>query len=317
MASNFENFKQQLDDAVELLENSGIVEKNTVVLQNTLDPLIDTKSLLSRCEWLCESYTNTKPTIRIIHHLACSGGTLFSKCISAMPNVYLLSEAHPFSDLRTNKSKPSYTPSDISMLTKHAGIPNQRALAVKLFKSAIDEVYKHVTNMGGTLVLRDHTHSDFNTNEVIPAKSVLIKLLEEDYNIASVLTIRNPIDSYASLIKNGWLHFEPSTFDEYCRRLLLLIESFEQNKIFKYEDFLANPQEQMLAITQALDLSFDDSFEYIFGMFSVTGDSGRSGDIIGERERIVSAEVLEESLTSIHYQKLVSAYYFMENSLSI
>jgi len=307
MTSNFAHFKQQIDDAVELLERSGKVEKNPIVLTNKLEHLVDTQSLLTRCDTICKKYESSKPTIRIMHHFACSGGTLFSKCISAMPNVYLLSEVHPYTDIGISKIKPNYAPSDISTLTKHAGIPKQRELAAKLFKKSIDEVYKHVTNLGGVLVLRDHTHADYTTKDPTPEKSSITTLLEDSYNIESVLTIRDPIDSYASLVNNGWVNFEPNSFDEYCRRLLLLIDSFDQNRIYKYENFLISPQEQIKAITKALDIPFDDTFEDIFSMFKVTGDSGRKSDIIGGRERVVPEGILAESLTSEWYKKIYYA----------
>ncbi|MGI9318498.1 MAG: hypothetical protein ACR2QW_14300, partial [bacterium] len=37
----------------------------------------------------------TKPTIRILHNMARSGGTLVSKCLGAMDSVRLFSEIHP------------------------------------------------------------------------------------------------------------------------------------------------------------------------------------------------------------------------------
>lgn len=299
--STFNRFKRQLDSALDLLESSEQI-KQLDLPQVLGAQMLDTESLLNRCDQVCEKHKQEKPTIRIIHHLACSGGTLISKCISAMPNVYLLSEVHPYTDLATGTGKPKYAPSDIASLSKYAGIPKQRELAGKLFKQSVDQVYQHVTAQGGILVLRDHTHADFNTQEPIPEKSALIALLEEDYEIKSVLTLRDPIDSYASLVKNGWLHFEPQTFDEYCRRLLLLLEQFEAKQIYKYEEFLKAPQEQMLATAKALDLPFDETFEDVFGMFKVTGDSGRSGDIIQPRTRLVSDEILEEAKNASAYK---------------
>lgn len=313
MPTVFDQFKQQLDDALELLGSDTSSEKNdlkaNIANQSfSLTEFVNNKSLLARCDQICEKHKQEKPTIRVIHHLACSGGTLISKCISAMPNVYLLSEVHPYTDLGIGKEKPQYAPSDIASLTKYAGIPRQKELATKLFKNAIDETYQHVAKLGGILVLRDHTHADFNTNEPIPEKSALVALLEDDYEIQSVLTLRNPIDSYASLVKNGWVHFTPQSFDEYCRRLLLLLEQFEPEQIFKYEDFLTEPQKQMEAIANALELPFDESFEDVFSMFKVTGDSGRSADVIGERERIAPVEILQETEDSEHYSTFCSIF---------
>ena len=36
-----------------------------------------------------------KPNIRIIHHMARTGGTVISKCLASMDEVILLSEIHP------------------------------------------------------------------------------------------------------------------------------------------------------------------------------------------------------------------------------
>ncbi len=310
MTSNFQLFKQQIDDAVALIESSQGVNPaasltHTLVDPNAIGSLVDTQSLLSRCDELCNKFEAKKPTIRIIHHLACSGGTLISKCIAAMPNVYLLSEVHPFTDLGIGTGKPKYTPSDIISLTKHANIPQQKELVGKLFKNAIDEVYQHVTRYGGILVLRDHTHADFNTNEPIPHQSTLIKLLEETYEVKSVLTIRNPIDSYVSLVKNGWVHFEPQTFDEYCKRLLCLTEQFKMEDIFKYEDFTKDPKRQMQDIAQTLALPFDDAFEEIFSLFKVTGGSGRNSDAISTRSRREFSEKLKSEINnSVSFKKI-------------
>ncbi|UPW20061.1 sulfotransferase [Agarivorans sp. TSD2052] len=304
MSNNFNKFKQQIDQALALVESAAGVDIPQLP-QEANEQFVDTQSLLERCELVCKQHEDKKPTIRIIHHLACSGGTLISKCISAMPNVYLLSEVHPFTELAVGTGQPKYAPSDIISLSKYAGIPKQKKLAAKLFKSAISEVYSHVESMGGVLVLRDHTHADFTTNEPIPEKSALLALLEDDYQIKSVLTLRNPIDSYASLVKNGWVHFEPKSFDEYCRRLLLLLEQFEPEKIFKYEDFLNEPQEQMQAIANVLNLPFDESFEDVFSMFKVTGDSGRSSAVIGSRESLAGDSLMAEAKESLYYNKFL------------
>ncbi|WNC71303.1 hypothetical protein RGQ13_14385 [Thalassotalea psychrophila] len=306
MSTNFEMLKKQLDDAVGLIEKTNVDWESHIGLPESFGSLNDIQSLLDLCDKICKEYeVKKKPTIRIIHHLACSGGTLISKCISAMPNVYLLSEVHPFINRGTGLG------TDISTLTKYAGIPNQRKLAEGLFKESIDKVYQHVNDLGGALVLRDHSHVDFNTNEEIPEKSRTLAILEEDYTVQSILTIRNPIDSYESLVKNGWVHFKPRTFDEYCSRLLQLINKFKKEEIFKYEDFVKQPKEQMQMITKALSLPYDDDFEDIFGIFKVTGDSGRSSDVISDRpRRELSATFENEIINSTNFQSIIDANYF-------
>lgn len=304
MSNSFSQFKQQIDQALSLLENASAIQGQQLPDLHG-KPFIDTPSLLARCEQVCEKHKEEKPTIRIIHHLACSGGTLISKCIAAMPNVYLLSEVHPLTDLGTLGNKPAYAPSDITKLAKYAGIPKHKELAAKIFKKSIDETYQHITQMGGILVIRDHTHADFCTDAKIPHKSTIIELLEDSYNITSILTIRNPLDSFSSLVKNGWVHFKPESFDEYCRRLLLLTKQFNPEQIINYEDFLNTPLEKMQSITKLLDLPFDDMFVDVFSVFKVTGDSGRTSDVIGERSSLVPDSIILEAEKSKFYHQFL------------
>ena len=162
MSSSFELFKRQLDDAIELIESKGIGMNSVKSLPSYVDELIDTQSLIARCEAVCEKHKASKPVIRVIHHLACSGGTLFSKCLSALPNVYLLSEVHPNTDLGVDMERPRYSPTDITSLARYANIPLWNELADKIFKQSIITAHEHVESLGGILLLRDHTHADFN-----------------------------------------------------------------------------------------------------------------------------------------------------------
>ena len=308
--SDFGKFKRQLDESFSLIDSKLDIEFRKEGKQTPSHPSNfhqGTQSLLERCKAVTDK-SNQKPVIRIIHHLACTGGSLFSKCISAMPNVYLLSEVHPYSKLLIGELHPNYAPTDIISLTKHANVPDQMDLAAKIFRASIDETYRHVSNLGGVLVLRDHTHSDYNTGNSIFDKGTVARLLKDKYEVKRILTVRNPLDSYSSLVRNGWVHFEPKSFDEYCRRLLLLLNNFENKEIFKYEEFIKYPSLVMKSISKALDLSYDEGFEQIFDIFKVTGDSGRSTNYIGEKPRLVSEELIKESKSSKYYEKYLELY---------
>ena len=100
----------------------------------------EAEGLLGRCA--NELNENAKPKLRIIHHLACSGGTLISKCLSALPNVYLLSEVHPHTSLALDVNKPRYSPTDISSLAKYANIPFANELADKILKTEFRNYHK-------------------------------------------------------------------------------------------------------------------------------------------------------------------------------
>jgi hypothetical protein len=113
MKTTFQSLQESISNAVDMIDQSQLVSDDLLLQQstkystNSLD-FTNANSLLDKCEQVTNSYKKPKPVIRVIHHLACSGGTLISKCISAMPNVYLLSEAHPFSDLHLGRETPIF-----------------------------------------------------------------------------------------------------------------------------------------------------------------------------------------------------------------
>ncbi|MGQ8367489.1 hypothetical protein ACUNWE_19690 [Alteromonas sp. 1036] len=250
-----------------------------------------------------------KPTIRIIHHFACSGGTLVSKCVSALPNTFLLSELHPTSTLHIYSEKPAFMPTDVITMSRHANIPDLEDLAWKIFNANIAIANTHVESRGGHLVIRDHTHSDYCVGNKYVKRSSIVTNLEQDFNILRIATIRNPIDSYASLIKNGWEHHSPKGFEEYCKRFNSFVAEFNRHDIIKYEDIVRRPKYYIKRIARKLDLPYNDSFIDTFSAFKVTGDSGRASEKIEQRpRREMSPELKKEIRRSKSYKKIAKKF---------
>jgi len=308
MTTNFEMFKLQIDNAVDIIEKASVVEKNKLDTLISRSKLVDTNSLLERCEITCQKYDEKKPLLRIIFHLACSGGSLISKCLSAMPNVFLLSEVHPHT-YRHLPENAQFLPSDIATLAKQANIPNSDKLAKKIFVDSIKRTYRHVEEQGGTLILRDHSHSDFCVGTAVSEQSIIVDLLSEHFDIIPLVTLRNPIDSYAALIANWWLHFEPDDFDSYCGRVNHFLAQFESHQIVAYESFVEKPQQVMKQMCENLQLPFDDMFEDFFDIYNVTGDSGRTSGIIAPRERrALDDELFQQIISSDEFMKTCEMY---------
>ena len=159
-------------------------------------------------------------------------------------------------------------------------------LSKKIFKANIGVISKHVQELGKYLVLREHSHSDFLVGSSSSNVSIIKKLLKDDYPLLCVLTVRHPIDSYLSLISNeGWTHFTPATFDEYCKRYLLFIEHNKDVPVHKYEDFLANPETEIKLLCKTLNLPFNEDFQDVFDLNAMSGDSGRASNVISARKR--------------------------------
>lgn len=251
------------------------------------------------------------PKLRIIHHLACSGGTLVSKCIASLPNVFLLSELHPETALHMAGYKPKFSPSDIITQARYANIPDVDRLAWDIFKSDLQLLDKHVSNLGGIPVVRDHSHSDFCVGDRFESKSKIVSKLNGCFEFLRVATIRDPIDSYLSLIGNNWCHFQPNNFDAYCERVWAFTSEYPDQSIFRYEDFVEDPQSIMSQIAKQLELPFSKDFDFLFGIFALSGDSGRSSDVIEQKARKeLTPKQLDEFFSSEHYTKIACRFKF-------
>lgn len=264
------------------------------------------ESLIDRCKAVSDSNSYKKPTIRVIHHFACSGGSLISKFLSAMPNSYLLSEVHPSTDFHINRNKPHYAPTDLVSLMRFAGIEDAQQLSEDIFRLSVKKINENLISLGSHLILRDHTHADFCV-ENAPMSSSVIDCLCSDYNIRNIVTIRNPIDSYLSLINNGWVHFRPSSFDEYCSRLCKMLDVYKTVPTFKFEDIVESPISRMKEITQCLNLAFSEDFIDIFDAIKVTGDSGRTSGDISHRARREYTDDFKEEVAKSEFFKVITA----------
>jgi hypothetical protein len=304
---NFKSLRIEIDEALSFLNNSDNVSKVNVSQSQEMSSISEAQSLLARCENVLEKKQADKKTIRSIHHFACSGGTVLSKCIAAMPNTFLISEVHPTTKLTINPSVTEFRPTDLTSLGRYAELPKMDELAEKIFLSNVQVVNEHLNTLSAKLVLREHTHSDYclGDENAVASEPVLIRLLKREYSHRKIATVRDPIDSFISLQNNGWVHFSPSSFDQYCERLLAFISHFRSDEIVKYEDFVDQPKLVMKRISEILDIDYSSEFEDVFSIFKVTGDSGRSGDKINKRgRREVTKEFQDEIKNSTAYNKL-------------
>lgn len=246
--------------------------------------------------------------VRTVHHFACSGGTIISKCIAAMPNVLLLSELDPLSPLSPlqNKwKKPEFSPSDIIRLLKHNYKEVSDEVLINIFRASVFELSEYCSKRDFNLVLRDHTHSHYCCGLEINDRDSFLKIFSEVATVNAVLTVRHPLDTYISLVKNGWVHFQPASFDEYCNRYLCFLDEYSGVDVFKYEDFTKRPSEMLEKICVSLNIKFDPNFESYLPAIKLTGDSGRSSDSIQERPRKnVEKNLLQEMSSSKNYQRL-------------
>lgn len=264
MSSHFELFKKEIDESIALIDqdNSFAVQNPLKLPEKSSDSrlaLVDTNSLLARCEQVCKKHESRKPTIRIVHQLASVEDTLISKCISAMPNVYLLSDVHPFIGLETEQGEPKYAPTDILTRIKSADIPKQKELAANIFKQSITQIYDHVVKLGGTLVLLEDTNDSIIRQGGAEHHSLLSSLLCEDFNIVSILVVGDPSDIFYNV--NRKAEFGHLCFARYCLHYSQYIESFPSEKIFSEDALIKKPQEYLRTICGGLQIPFNNMVE--------------------------------------------------------
>jgi len=239
-----------------------------------------------------------KPVVRLVQHLSCSGGTLICKCLAGLPNVSVLSEVNPLSKLHVESNPPGFAPSDLVYLCKRSNLPDIEELQENIFKAEMAVIAKHARTLGKHLLIREHSHSDYMEGTETRGSSTVKRLLQDQFPVLSILTVRHPADSYLSLDQLGWKRFAPGTFDEYCRRYSLFIEHNKKTPLYKYEDFVNDPQSEMRRICESLELPFNEDFEDVFDIYALSGDSGRTSSVIQKRERRAYEDSFKAELDS-------------------
>jgi hypothetical protein len=261
---------------------------------------------------MCASSDSSRvEPLRTIHHLACTGGTLIASCLASMPNVQLLGEMDPLSPLPLPlplppKSGARFSPTDMISHLRQGTRPVTRDLLVELFQAELRVVHAWCTRQGLRVILRDHSHSHFCTGPAVDDRPSLRALLPAELPALSVVTVRHPLDSFASLRLNRWVHFTPGTLDEYCRRQLAFLDHHATVPRLRYEDLIAEPQTSMERLCSVLDLAYEPGFLDVFAAFTLTGGSGRTANQLAVRTRRPEADALRaEAKASVAYRELL------------
>lgn len=243
-------------------------------------------SLLDQCLSLTADRQGPPP-LRSIHHFACSGGTLMTKCLTALPNVVTLSEIDPLSqqmlDL-TGQSVP-FAPTDLIWWLRHATRNVDEDMLVDVFCAGLRVAHEQLSQNGHHLLLRDHAHSQFCRAIDPDSRPSLHEMLTAAFPVLSLVSVRHPLDSLLSLRSNGWIHFQPDTLEEYSQRYLMFLDRHAGLPVIKYEDFVADPETVLIQMSELLDLPFNPMALDLLSVVRLSGDSGRASTKIALRPR--------------------------------
>lgn len=297
-----------LDEALDMLRDySGTLGETTA----PAEPL---PSLLKKCEDACAAIEGPQP-LRIIHHFACTGGTVMSKALFALPNTIVLSEIDPLSEIMLRKDiKVPFAPTDLIFALRHSVRPVADQTIIATFLEGLAAAKTGLEKDGQHLILRDHSHSHFCREGVeFDMRPSLREMVAERFNLRSLVTIRHPLDSFLSLVSNKWVHFKPGTLEEYCRRYLAFLDRHEGAPVVLYEDFTADPDAVLEQMCAHLGLKFSPLAINLIALIRMSGDSGRQDTQIGPRpRREVPAEIDAQRGESSSYQALCARFGYAE-----
>lgn len=294
-----EQLLSALDQALEVTEEfTGPIE---LVQAETVSP----ESLLEQCIALCKPQEAAIEPIRTIHQMACTGGTLFAKCIAAIPNVQLLSEVDPLSRMQIVPDDPRFCPTDLVLLMRQGTRGASDELIVRMFHAALEVAHAEAASRGERLVLRDHAHSQYGATR-IGHRPTVRAIVAARFPVLSLVLVRHPLDSYLSLVDNQWVGFNGG-LDEYSRRYMAFLNDYEGVPLIRYEDFVRDPERRMREACGYLRLPFSGHFIDMFDIFRISGDSGRRGNVIARRPRrpLVDDALAGEQASSTHYSSLL------------
>lgn len=250
-----------------------------------------------------------KPTMRILHNLARSGGTVIGKCLGCMKNVYLLSEIHPQGSNRFNPIKQAHDwhglldQETISEISKQGGIS---------FPEAIRIIDLECRKRDGYLVLRDWAHLDFMAVPFLPEPRyyfLLEEVLKSSFDLRQFAIVRHPVDEWLSLRKlailNGKLNL-----DAYMEGYFRFAEHAVRIGYVRYEDFTKEPEKIMKQLCDMLQIDFDPDFIHQWHDYDkITGDVRQSSrgsklrQIVPLKRAPMESGLLEKFHNNRHYMK--------------
>ena len=250
--------------------------------------------------------TATRPVLRLIHHMARSGGTVISRCLGCMSGVVLLSEIHPLGIRQFNPLAQAQR--WFGLLSSHdlAGLAARGQIG---FADAIELIHRRAAECNQRLVVRDWSHLDF-TGVPFVAKPAYRLLLAEacskQFDLRQVCTVRHPLDQWLSLRRLAVLQGK-LTLAEFLAGYRRFAEIAHEIGFFRYEDFAGEPAPIMRSICKRLDLRFDAGFRDRWREYAlVTGDMSGSragGDIAQLPRRPAEPALLDELAANDDYRK--------------
>lgn len=240
----------------------------------------------------------------VLHHLASSGGTVFSKALAAQDNCLLLNEIHPYFSAIPDAAFSPTTPLHQYLARYKKTLPETEFAKAQSesFRFQLQYLLK-LAGDGNRLLLREWSHGDFFASERF--SSATLPLLDFA-RPASLVLLRHPVDCFLSgKTYNAWNPIN-SDIGEFCRRYAKFGEFFRERPevvFVQYEDFAARPDALLKDVCEKLGLAFNPDYMRHLNQFRLSGASGRTSyEKIAPRPRRPLSEAERGAfLNSVHF----------------
>ncbi len=228
--------------------------------------------------------TRGKPTIRILRHLARTGGTLITKCLGSMDGVVVLSEIHPANLAVTN---PMMQACEWFGLIDKSQIAKWRQMDGPSMLQFVGMCETRSSAREDSLVLRDWSHLDYYGLPYTKAMmgTGLRDSLGDAYEIVEACTTRHPVDQYVSLSGVGVIG--EIDWDLFLNGNLAFARYAIDTGFVRYEDLTSEPNGQLKKLCAMLKIDFDPGYAERWSSYeNITGDVARGGSR-GTRESVI------------------------------
>jgi hypothetical protein len=212
-----------------------------------------------------------RPTLRLLHQLARSGGTVLARCLAGMRGVTVLSEIHPEGARAALEFDPVFQAQYWFKLLPDA---EARALGEAGFAARIARIAERAGEQGERLVLRDWSHLDFHGRPILPGPTggpALAESLGSAFRLVRTCTVRHPAAQWLS-----WRRFMPEAgiaLGDFMAGVRAFARMAAELGFLRYEDFSLNPDHALAELAWRLEVPFDPGWAYRW-LFcrAVTGD---------------------------------------------
>ena len=218
--------------------------------------------------------------IRLIHNLQRSGGTIISKCLGAQDDVVLLSEIHPNGIEVLKKMKrncdfgdPIFQAQEWNELFKKEEYEKIKNTNYN-FEEKISLIVEKTEEKNKKLIIRDWSFLDyFGIPFVKPTyKNSVLEILDKKFKILNLYILRHPLELYISCFNSLPFFIKNYNFDFFVKGYENFFLNALKSKIFKFEDFCNNPEENLKSMCKILRINFNDNFSDNLNKIKLTGD---------------------------------------------